>query len=155
MLVECFFGFRSFFFGYCIYGQTRSRVATRLRFWHLFDKFLISFVKRSISFAYQTQKAWNQSLSTTELWKNLLLCKKLNLTKMWAGINFHHVFTLVLKIWSALFKPEAIKVIKNLSIRCQKLSRVATPERVWLWQLRSLVIHMLLIPIILEVYDEK
>ena len=40
------------------YSQTLSSVATRLIFRHLFDKFLISFVNRSISFANQTQKAW-------------------------------------------------------------------------------------------------
>ena len=138
------------------YSQTSSSVATRLSFWRLFDKFLISFVNRSISFTcqvYQTQKAWNRSLSTTEFWKNLLLCKKLNLTKIWAGIKFiyrqyafvsvlaksrplptlkfdkqtcnvfHHMFTLLLKIWLARFKPEAIKLIKNLSKDVKNLAR--------------------------------
>ena len=68
--------------------QTRSSVTTRLSFWHLFYKFLISLVNSSISLAYRMQKTWNRSLSTTEFWKNLLLCKKLNLTKIWAGIKF-------------------------------------------------------------------
>ena len=46
---------------------------------------------------------------------------------------FHHVFTFVPKIWLVRFKLEAIKLIKNLSRRCQKLSRMARLERVWLW----------------------
>ena len=71
------------------YSQTHSSVTTRLSFWQLFiNKFLISFVNRSISFVYQMQKAWNRSLSTAEYWKNILLCKKLNFTKIWSGIKF-------------------------------------------------------------------
>ena len=60
-----------------------------------------------------------------------MLCKKLNLTKVWAGIKsrlnptltfdkqtcnvFHHMFMLVLKICLARFKLEAIRLIKNVS----------------------------------------
>ena len=108
-----------------------SSIATRLSFFTSFWQVFDYFCNHSISFAYQTQKAWNQSLSTTEFWKNLLLCKKLNLTKVWAGIKsclnptltfdkqtcnvFHHMFTLVLKICLVRFKPEAIRLIKNVS----------------------------------------
>ena len=46
------------------YSQMRPSKATWLSFWLVFDN-------RSISFTYQMQKAWNQSLSTTEFWKNL------------------------------------------------------------------------------------
>ena len=118
---------------------------------------MISFVlNHSISFTYQMQKTWNQSLSRTGFWKNLLLHKKFNLTKIWAGIKFiyhqctfasvpakfhplptlkfdkqtcnvfHHMFTLVLKIWLAYFKPEAIRPNKNLSKRWKKLIQKTT-----------------------------
>ena len=136
------------------YSQRRLSVANRLSSWHLFGKFLISFVNRSISFANQTQKAWNQSLSTTEFWKKSFAMLKVkfdqNLGKnkiylwpiqfrehshkippisnfeIWQTCNvFHHVFTLVLKIWLAHFKTGSHqtnqKLVKN-SVGWQRLN---------------------------------
>ena len=98
-------------------------------FLHLFDKFLISFV--TIQFYLHIKHRRLESLSTIEFQKNLLLSKKLNLTKVWAGIKcclnptwtfdkqtckvFHHMFTLVLNICLACFKLKAIRLIKNVS----------------------------------------
>ena len=133
------------------YSQTRSSVAIRLSCWHLFDKFLISFVNCLTLFAYQTQKAWNRSLSTTEFWRNLFLKFDQNLgrNKIYLSpIRFRESSRKIpptsnFEIWQTNMQRFSSRVhacSENLigpfqtgsHQTNQKLSRVATLGRVWL-----------------------
>ena len=105
-----------------------------ISFWQVF----ISFVNRSISSAYQTQKPWNyyilfiyRQYAFVSIHANSHPLRTLKFDKQTCNI-FHYVFMLVLKIWLTRFKRESIKLITSKG--CQKLSWVVTLEHLLLWR---------------------
>ena len=149
------------------YSQTRWTVATRLSFWHLFDKFLISLMASSCTTVYRND-LWNVQFQLVLQTQKTFPVRKVKFDQIFVGIKFIYrqlnfciiarakrclkpfqtltfedescngwfpAFHFSRHLIGSLKQPEAvklIKVIKNLSKRCQKLCWVATVECVWL-----------------------
>ena len=141
------------------YSQTRSSVATRQVFGISFDKFLISLMAFGLNRANQifreivktSWKTLHVCQISTWSWKWAGFCESaheeriadkyiLFRSKFWSNLTFLHskrffqnsvVVTLILRL-IRLWNETVYKTNQKLVKGCQKLSRVATLERVWL-----------------------